>query len=142
MGVVYKAHDAGLNRVVALKMLRAGTLAGREEVERFYREARAAAKLNHPHIVPVYEVGRHDDHHYFCMAFVAGGSLAAHQDRYRTDPRAAAALIEKVARAVHYAHLKGILHRDLKPGNILLDERGEPRSPTSALPSCSTPTWS
>ena len=127
MGVVYKARDAVLNRVVALKTLRAGSRAGVEEVERSSPQARAAAMFSHPHIVPVYEVGRHEDHHYFCMAFISGGNLTAHKVHFSGNPRKAVALLEKVARAVHYAHSKGVLHRDLKPSNILLDERGEPQ---------------
>src|SRR5262249_59770378 len=86
----------------------------------------AAAQLNHPHLVSVYEVRQHGEMHYFTMEFVGGGSLADHTDRFR-DPAAAAALLEKVARAVHYAHEHHILHRDLKPSNILLDEAGEPQ---------------
>jgi serine/threonine protein kinase len=125
MGVVYRARDVALGRTVALKMLRAGALANHQEIQRFYREAQAAAQLNHPHLVPVYEVRQHADLHYFTMAFVSGGTLAEHTDRFR-DPKAAVALMEKVARGVHYAHRHQILHRDLKPSNILLDEAGEP----------------
>jgi hypothetical protein len=125
MGVVYRARDTALGRTVALKILRAGALANHQEIQRFYREAQAAAQLNHPHLVPVYEVGRHDDLHYFTMAFLGGGTLADHMDRFR-DPKAAVALLEKVARGVHYAHRHHVLHRDLKPSNILLDEAGEP----------------
>jgi serine/threonine-protein kinase len=126
MGVVYRARDIALGRTVALKMLRAGALANHQEIQRFYREAQAAAQLNHPHLVSVYEVRQHGDLHYFTMEFVGGGSLADHMDRFR-DPAAAAALLEKVARAVHYAHERHILHRDLKPSNILLDEAEEPQ---------------
>jgi tRNA A-37 threonylcarbamoyl transferase component Bud32 len=126
MGVVYRARDIALGRTVALKMLRAGTLANLQEIQRFYREAQAAAQLNHPHLVPVYEVRQHGDLHYFTMAFVGGGTLGNHMDRFR-DPAAAAELVKKVARAVHYAHEHHILHRDLKPSNILLDEAGEPK---------------
>src|SRR5262249_41517462 len=119
------ARDIALGRTVALKMLRAGALANQQEIQRFYREAQAAAQLNHPHLVPVYEVRQHGDLHYFTMAFVSGGTLADHMDRFR-DPKSAVALMEKVARGVHYAHRHHILHRDLKPSNILLDEAGEP----------------
>jgi serine/threonine-protein kinase len=126
MGVVYKARDVVLGRAVALKMIRAGVLAEPEEVERFYREARAVASLSHPHIVPLYEIRRHEERHYFTMAYAPGGSLAQQRPRLGADPRQTAALVEKIARAVHYAHTRGILHRDLKPGNVLLDERGEP----------------
>jgi serine/threonine-protein kinase len=125
MGVVYRARDIALGRIVALKMLRTGVLPSPQEVQRFYREAQAAAQLNHRHLVPVYGVRQHGDLHYFSMAFVSGGTLAAHKDRFR-DPKAAATLIEKVARAVHHAHCHHILHRDLKPSNVLLDEQGEP----------------
>jgi tRNA A-37 threonylcarbamoyl transferase component Bud32 len=126
MGVVYKARDTRLDRFVALKMIRAGVLARPEEVERFYREARAAAKLNHRHIITLHEISRQEDQHYFTMAYAPGGSLSEHRQRLFADPRAAAGLVEKIARAVHHAHTKGILHRDLKPGNVLLDEYGEP----------------
>jgi serine/threonine-protein kinase len=125
MGVVYRARDIALGRTVALKMLRSGIWADHQEIQRFYREAQAAAQLNHPNLVPVYEVGQHGALHYFSMAFVGGGTLADHMDRFR-DPKTAVALMEKVARAVQYAHCHHILHRDLKPSNILLGEQGEP----------------
>jgi hypothetical protein len=126
MGVVYKAEDASLRRTVALKMIRSGFLASAEEVRRFRQEAQAAAPLHHPHLIPIYEIGETDGYHYFTMPFAAGGSLAGRIEELRADPRAAVALVEKIARAVHVAHVHGILHRDLKPANVLLDEHGEP----------------
>jgi serine/threonine protein kinase len=125
MGVVYKARDSELGRVVALKMLQAGVLARPDEVERFHREARAAAQLRHPHIVPILDIGQVGPLHYFTMTFAPGGSLSRHMERFADPPRAAL-LVEKVARAVHHAHANGVLHRDLKPGNVLLDEADEP----------------
>jgi tRNA A-37 threonylcarbamoyl transferase component Bud32 len=126
MGIVYKAQDPQLRRTVALKMMRAGVLATQQENIRFRREAEAAAQLDHPNIIPVYEIDQHEGCLYFTMPFAWGGSLADDKTRFLADHRAAVALVEQVARAVHHAHRRGILHRDLKPANILLDEQGVP----------------
>jgi tRNA A-37 threonylcarbamoyl transferase component Bud32 len=126
MGVVFRARQKGLNRTVALKMIRAGQLAAEADVRRFQAEAEAVAQLQHPHIVPIYEVGEHEGQHYFSMKLIEGGNLNDHLPCYRGDARSAARLVATVARAVHFAHQCGILHRDLKPANILLDEGGEP----------------
>ncbi len=127
MGVVYKARQSTLKRIVALKMILSGQLAGEEDVKRFYAEAEAAAKLDHPNIVPIFEIGQHDGQHYFSMALVEGESLARKVAEGPLPPREAAGLIRKVAEAVAYAHVEGVVHRDLKPANVLLDKDGEPR---------------
>lgn len=124
MGVVYKARHVRLNRIVALKMILTGELATSAEVMRFRTEAEAAAALQHPHIVPIYEVGSHHGHHFFTMQLIEGGSLKEHAARLRGHPRDAARLMAQVADAVQYAHSKAILHRDLKPANILLGGTG------------------
>jgi hypothetical protein len=127
MGVVYQARQRSLNRLVALKMILAGQFASPAEVERFRTEARAAAALEHPGIVPVYEVGEHDGRHYFTMQLIDGDSLARKVPELTRDPRTAAVLVAQVARAVYFAHQRGVLHRDLKPANILVDRSGRPR---------------
>jgi WD40 repeat protein len=131
MGRVYRARQRSLDRIVALKVIRAGAPATEAERLRFRTEAEAAARLDHPNIVPVYEVGEHDGRPYIAERYVEGGPLSRHLDRFRDDPRAAAALVAILARAVHHAHQRGVLHRDLKPGNILLSfSRERPASAT------------
>jgi len=125
-GVVFRARQKSLNRTVALKVISLGQWASKAHLKRFRREAEAAAGLDHPSIVPIYDVGERDGSCYFSMKFVEGGQLDEVTRREPMPIRRAAELIAKVARTVHYAHEHGILHRDIKPGNILLDGRGQP----------------
>ena len=127
MGVVFKARQRGLDRVVAIKMILSGQLAGQDDIKRFYIEAEAAGNLDHPGIVPVYEVGCCEGQHYFSMAFIEGENLVPRIKAKDLSPREAAMLTKKIAQAIQSAHDRGIVHRDLKPGNVLLDQRGEPR---------------
>jgi serine/threonine protein kinase/WD40 repeat protein len=153
MGVVYRARQINLNRTVALKMIRPDRVPGTDGLQRFRSEAEAAAALDHAHIVPIYEVGEWRAGEgspavpYFSMRLIEGGSLDRQIDRFRRQPRAAAQLMATLARAIHFAHQRRILHRDLKPGNILLDEHGQPhvtdfglaqRLPNPALPATSS----
>jgi tRNA A-37 threonylcarbamoyl transferase component Bud32 len=126
MGVVYRAWQGSLSREVAVKMILRGQLATQTDRERFEAEAQAAAKLDHPGIVPVYEVGEIDSRAYFSMKVVRGTTLGHRLIAGPLPPREAAAILAAVARAIHFAHMRGVLHRDLKPSNILLDENGEP----------------
>src|SRR5262245_42959566 len=125
-GVVFRARQKSLNRIVALKVIGLGHWATKAHLKRFRLEAKAAARLEHPGIVPIHEVGERDGSCYFSMKFVEGGQLDEIASREPMPIRRAAELIAKVARTVHYAHEHGILHRDIKPGNILLDAKGEP----------------
>jgi tRNA A-37 threonylcarbamoyl transferase component Bud32 len=127
MGVVWKARQTSLNRDVALKMIRAGALASPEEVQRFLREAEAAANLQHPNIVAIHEVGQHDGQHYFTMDYVAGRDLGALVEDGPLSPNQAAGYVKIIAEAIHFAHQRGILHRDLKPQNVLIDAADQPR---------------
>jgi hypothetical protein len=126
MGVVYKARQLAAGRLVALKLHLGGDLASTAEIARFRGEAEAAAALDHPAIVPVYEVATLGGLPFFSMKLVEGGSLAGRLAELRTDRRAAVALLVRVARAVHFAHQRGVIHRDLKPGNILMEADGTP----------------
>ena len=126
MGIVYKARQISLNRPVALKMIRSAALASEDELRRFQNEAEAIALLDHPHIVPILEVGNDDGQRYFSMKLIAGSSLDKKLADFIAEPSLAAKVLKQAALAVHHAHQRGVLHRDLKPANILLDERGEP----------------
>src|SRR5437660_7688154 len=127
MGVIYRARQRHSRRIVAVKQILSYHADSQETLVRFRREAQAAARLDHPNILPIYEVGENEDGlPSFSMKFASGGSLLDAGPALRNDPRRSVALMAKVARAVQYAHVDGILHRDLKPGNILLDARGEP----------------
>jgi serine/threonine protein kinase len=120
MGVVYKARQTGLNRLVALKMLRAWDGASGNASARFYREAEAAGRMRHPNLVQIYEVGTHASLPFLSLEYVEGGSLAEHLTGVPLPIRPAVALMETLARGMHYAHERGIVHRDLKPANVLL----------------------
>jgi serine/threonine protein kinase len=134
MGVVYRARQVSLDRVVAVKMILAGQLASEGSVKRFHSEAEAAARLNHPGIVPIFEVGEHEGQHYFSMKFVAGPSLAQRLTDGPVSNPEAAALVRACARAVHYAHEHGVIHRDLKPANILLEPKQDTGEPGTSPP--------
>src|SRR5438046_2453450 len=125
-GVVFRARQKSLNRTVALKVISLGQWASQAHLKRFRREAEAAASLDHPSIVPIYEVGEREGSCYFSMKFIEGGQLDEVVRREPMPIRRAVELIAKLARTVHYAHEHGILHRDIKPGNILLDAKSEP----------------
>jgi TolB-like protein/tRNA A-37 threonylcarbamoyl transferase component Bud32/Tfp pilus assembly protein PilF len=125
-GVVFRARQRSLNRTVALKVISLGQWASKAHLKRFRLEAEAAARLEHPGIVPIHEVGERDGSCYFSMKFIQGGQLDEVAKREPMPIRRAVELIAKIARTVHYAHEHGILHRDIKPGNILLDQEGEP----------------
>ncbi|HRO26997.1 MAG TPA: protein kinase [Luteimonas sp.] len=128
MGVVYRARQKSLDREVAVKLLSAGPWASNDFIERFRREAQSAARLQHPNIVAIHEIGSHDELNYFSMALVRGPNLAQNlADNGPMQPRQAAALVRTVAEALHYAHRLGVLHLDLKPGNVLIDPQGEPQ---------------
>jgi serine/threonine-protein kinase len=126
MGVVYRARHRQLKHLVALKVLLSGRFTRPSDLQRFRNEAETIAALDHPNIVPIHEVGELDGRLFLALRLVEGGNLSTHLNRYREDPRGAAALMITVARAVHHAHQRGVLHRDLKPSNILLDASSQP----------------
>ncbi|HKI32549.1 MAG TPA: serine/threonine-protein kinase [Gemmataceae bacterium] len=127
MGVVYKARQAKLGRLVALKMILSGGHAGEADLSRFRTEAEAIARLQHPHIVQIHEIGEHGGLPYFSLEFCAGGSLEKKLAGTPLPPKEAAALVQTLARAMQAAHEKGVIHRDLKPANVLLAEDGTPK---------------
>jgi eukaryotic-like serine/threonine-protein kinase len=127
MGIVYKARHAGLGKIVAVKVLRDAHFASRRERDRFRSEAAEVARLDHPHVVRVFDYGEHEDTPFFCMEYLKGGTLAQRFRKGPLTPANAAEMMETLARAVHHAHGKKIIHRDLKPGNILFAADGTPK---------------
>src|SRR5262249_38889937 len=127
MGVVYKARQVKANRVVALKMILSGSHAGRDELARFQTEAESSARLRHPNIVQIYEVGEDDGRPFFSLEYCPGGSLEKKIAAAPLPPTEAARLVQTLARAMHVAHEQKVLHRDLKPANVLLLEDGTPK---------------
>ena len=125
-GIVYRARQKSLNRTVALKIVGLGQWATQRHLKRFHLEAEAAASLDHPCIVPIYEIGERDGSCYFSMKLIEGEPLDKVSESGRTSPRQAAEIIARLARTLHYAHERGVLHRDIKPGNILIDRKGDP----------------
>src|SRR5688572_18098004 len=126
MGIIYEAHEYSTGRIVALKMLLHGVFLSPAEAARFRNEARTAAALRHPNIVPIYHVGEHDGHLFYTMPLIHGINLAQRLAAGPIEPRDAARLILTVAEAVAFAHAHGVIHRDLKPANVLLDESENP----------------
>jgi eukaryotic-like serine/threonine-protein kinase len=126
MGIVYQAHQEGLDRTVALKLISGGVLAGKEERGRFRLEAEAAARLDHPGIISIFDIGSWRGYEYFSMAFINGPTLQTHVDARDLSYEQIANLLRDIADAVHYAHRSGIVHRDLKPDNILINADGYP----------------
>ena len=129
MGVVYKAYHRSLRRTVALKIITGGGLRDEVDIARFHIEAEAAARLDHPGIIPVYDVGEHQGNHYYAMAYVEGPPLSSFvgASAKKLPPRRAAEIMEQVCRAVQYAHDRAVIHRDLKPANIMLENEEIPR---------------
>jgi serine/threonine-protein kinase len=136
MGVVYRARQTSLNRSVALKMMLAGRFANPDDIRRFRTEAQAAARLDHPNIVAIYEVGELEGQQYYTMRLVEGTNLSDEMENLQKDQRAAARMLANIARAVEFAHQHGVLHRDLKPSNILIDQRGQPQVTDFGLAKC------
>ena len=132
MGVVYKARQTALKRLVALKMIRSGDFASPQELARFRAEAEAIARLRHPNIVQIYEVGEERGCPFFSLEFVEGGSLDRHIAGTPQPPRLAAGLVAVLARAMHVAHQSGVIHRDLKPANVLLSFSRDPEGSADA----------
>src|SRR5262245_41499890 len=126
MGVVYKAREAKLDRIVAVKMILSSQFASSEQVERFHAEARACARLPHPHIVQVFEVGELHGQPFFAMEFIEGRGLDSRIQERPLDPDEAVRLLIPIVRAVGHLHAHGLIHRDLKPGNVLIDRAGRP----------------
>ena len=124
VGIIYKARQKGLGRIVALKVLQGGTTASPDQIQRFMNEAQSAARLQHPNIVPIHDFGLQDGQHYFTMDFVEGQSLADLMAKGPMLPREALEIVQQVAAALQYAHENGVIHRDIKPGNVLIDKQG------------------
>ncbi len=127
MGVVYKARQISLNRTVAVKMILSGDLANESDIQRFRIEAEAAAHLQHPNIIGIYNVGQHDGHHFFSMEYVAGENLSQIIRKGSVPPKQAARYVRQIADAIGHAHRKGVTHRDIKPSNVLIDDKDQAR---------------